>query len=233
MSKTSFIKSLSIVLVSMGLSTASGTAGTIVQQPEVLTPGQTISSNIPDFADGVVPLLPAPFFAQFSFGSLSMPGPAGTLKEVVGNNSQVSPFGPGGTIFAYSLDITKGDLASIAFTGNTGFGTAVKVCDSGCIEGNGPVPDQVRRSSNGDQITFSFGTPLTDSSGGFSIYTNATTYTDPPIFLTDSGGLTITLDGAFGPAVPEPSTWAMMILGFAGIGFMAYRRNAKPALMAV
>jgi hypothetical protein len=33
-------------------------------------------------------------------------------------------------------------------------------------------------------------------------------------------------------AVPEPSTWAMMILGFCGIGFMAYRRKAKPALMA-
>jgi outer membrane lipase/esterase len=33
-------------------------------------------------------------------------------------------------------------------------------------------------------------------------------------------------------AVPEPSTWAMLILGFAGIGFMAYRRKAKPALMA-
>ncbi len=33
-------------------------------------------------------------------------------------------------------------------------------------------------------------------------------------------------------AVPEPSTWAMMILGFAGIGFMAYRRKAKPALLA-
>jgi hypothetical protein len=32
-------------------------------------------------------------------------------------------------------------------------------------------------------------------------------------------------------AVPELSTWAMMILGFAGIGFMAYRRKAKPALM--
>jgi PEP-CTERM motif-containing protein len=26
-------------------------------------------------------------------------------------------------------------------------------------------------------------------------------------------------------AVPEPSTWAMMILGFFGVGFMAYRRN--------
>jgi hypothetical protein len=33
-------------------------------------------------------------------------------------------------------------------------------------------------------------------------------------------------------AVPEPSTWAMLLLGFAGIGFMAYRRKSKPALMA-
>jgi hypothetical protein len=32
-------------------------------------------------------------------------------------------------------------------------------------------------------------------------------------------------------AVPEPSTWAMMILGFCGIGFMAYRRKSKaPAI---
>ena len=30
-------------------------------------------------------------------------------------------------------------------------------------------------------------------------------------------------------AVPEPSTWAMMILGFAGLGFMMYRRKSKPA----
>jgi len=33
-------------------------------------------------------------------------------------------------------------------------------------------------------------------------------------------------------AVPEPSTWAMLILGFAGIGVMAYRRRSKPVLMA-
>ena len=33
-------------------------------------------------------------------------------------------------------------------------------------------------------------------------------------------------------AVPEPATWTMMILGFAGVGFMAYRRKSKPALMA-
>ena len=28
-------------------------------------------------------------------------------------------------------------------------------------------------------------------------------------------------------AVPEPSTWAMMLLGFAGVGFMTYRRSRK------
>jgi PEP-CTERM motif len=32
------------------------------------------------------------------------------------------------------------------------------------------------------------------------------------------------------PAVPEPSTWAMMILGFCGVGFMAYQRKSKPNL---
>jgi hypothetical protein len=31
-------------------------------------------------------------------------------------------------------------------------------------------------------------------------------------------------------AVPEPSTWAMMILGFFGIGFMAYRRKSDLAV---
>ena len=33
-------------------------------------------------------------------------------------------------------------------------------------------------------------------------------------------------------AVPEVSTWAMMLVGFAGVGCMAYRRKAKPALTA-
>ena len=27
------------------------------------------------------------------------------------------------------------------------------------------------------------------------------------------------------PPVPEPSTWALMIVGFAGVGFMACRRK--------
>ena len=33
-------------------------------------------------------------------------------------------------------------------------------------------------------------------------------------------------------AVPEPSTWALMILGFAGVGYMTYRRRKVAALAA-
>jgi hypothetical protein len=33
--------------------------------------------------------------------------------------------------------------------------------------------------------------------------------------------------------VPEPSTWAMMVIGFAGLGYAAFRRNSKGRALAV
>ena len=42
-----------------------------------------------------------------------------------------------------------------------------------------------------------------------------------------------TSGGGGQPTVPEPSTWAMMLIGFAELGFAAFRRaKAHPALMA-
>jgi hypothetical protein len=46
----------------------------------------------------------------------------------------------------------------------------------------------------------------------------------------DADSLTVQIGAV--AAVPEPSTWATMLLGFAGVGFMAYRKKSKPALMA-
>jgi hypothetical protein len=71
----------------------------------------------------------------------------------------------------------------------------------------------------------------------------------PATFTATSASTTIKLEGnsgfAFmiglddlgvtGPAigaVPEPSTWAMMILGFAGVGCMTYRRKRQVAALA-
>ena len=56
-------------------------------------------------------------------------------------------------------------------------------------------------SYSGPAVDLTFGYNLTaDGSGGFGI------------------------DFAVGGAVPEPSTWAMMLLGFAGLGYAGYRR---------
>jgi PEP-CTERM motif len=47
------------------------------------------------------------------------------------------------------------------------------------------------------------------------------------------GNIPLELEGTVA-AVPEPSTWTMMILGFCGVGFMAYRRKQNaPTLRLV
>jgi hypothetical protein len=52
---------------------------------------------------------------------------------------------------------------------------------------------------------------------------------DPNIIGTNAQDVTASITEI--SAVPEPSTWAMMILGFFGLGFMAYRRRQNgPAL---
>lgn len=59
----------------------------------------------------------------------------------------------------------------------------------------------------------------------------ATSYT--LTFNFDGNGVTaadVLVDNIAISAVPEPSTWAMMILGFFGIGFLAYRRKNEVSL---
>jgi hypothetical protein len=102
--------------------------------------------------------------------------------------------------------------------------------------------------SNGNEFTFagiasqsaSLGTYLLQGGNGVKSF---------QLFLEDTttlfSGLPTTIDAASGipgegflsgtltlaAAVPEPSTWAMMVLGFCGVGFMAYRRKQNgPAL---
>lgn len=67
----------------------------------------------------------------------------------------------------------------------------------------------------------------------------ATAFLDPYLFLDPSlvalGYSIITSPGignSLASDVPEPSTWAMMILGFAGIGYMTYRRR-RPEMLRV
>jgi hypothetical protein len=45
------------------------------------------------------------------------------------------------------------------------------------------------------------------------------------VLQNPDGPLALRVDDVVTTAVPEASTWAMMVLGFLGLGFMAYRRK--------
>jgi hypothetical protein len=52
------------------------------------------------------------------------------------------------------------------------------------------------------------------------------------VSATDGLFQQIVFDNLSVSAVPEPATWAMMLLGFLGLGFMACRRKSPPILTA-
>lgn len=86
-----------------------------------------------------------------------------------------------------------------------------------------------------DSITFVTGldpaTGLADK--GYLGFTSTTPIAGFQFESTNGGTLNTGFTDISIAAVPEPSTWAMMILGFAGVGFMAYRRrNQGVALSA-
>ena len=81
-----------------------------------------------------------------------------------------------------------------------------------------------------DSFSASVGSSSPDNFYGFSgvlFDSIKLTSNDSDYFLIDNVQL-----GGNVSAVPEPSTWAMLILGFAGVGYMAYRRR-RPAALAV
>jgi hypothetical protein len=118
---------------------------------------------------------------------------------------------------------------------------------TGLINGSGTPPAQGTYTApsgnawNYNDVLYPSGPALVDNNGllfsfGASdvgnIYTVGSTYyfsVDTPQSLYNPGDLVIA--GGITAAVPEPSTWAMMILGFCGVGFMAYRRKQSGAAL--
>jgi PEP-CTERM motif len=130
---------------------------------------------------------------------------------------------PTGSIFLYAADtdFTAGSNFSMLLDGNTTAGATVI----------GNVWSSANSTSTA--MTNLFGTigPLTgpqfNASGSATLTGQASPFSlELGLQVTNTGpGVTT---GDFNvSSVPEPSTWAMMILGFIGVGFMAYRRKDK------
>jgi hypothetical protein len=119
-----------------------------------------------------------------------------------------------------------------------GFGTFTIIAGQGAFGPRGQ--DYVVDLSNGAGITFDL---VLDT--GSSLFSGATTAIDSrsnfvfntffgpiPCFTCGDfkGSFSVETPGsgtAVAGAVPEPSTWAMMIFGFLGVGFIAYHRKNR------
>jgi hypothetical protein len=71
----------------------------------------------------------------------------------------------------------------------------------------------------------SYDTANTENDGVFSV--NSVFDGNATVGTANTAAAITQFEGTAISAVPEPSTWAMMILGFAGVGFMVYRRKSN------
>jgi hypothetical protein len=59
-----------------------------------------------------------------------------------------------------------------------------------------------------------------------------TSVSNDNLFFTVNATGSVTVTPITTPVVPEPATWAMLLAGFAGLGFLGYRRTVKARLAA-
>jgi PEP-CTERM motif len=150
---------------------------------------------------------------------------SGVLRERVIRYSQRNQYHPyGGLYFDYEIALTSGDVTEFSAPGYAPYEVAVKECGiSGCggSGSDGVSAASASRTSDGNWISFFFDGDLSGSvhSANLQLLTNASSFVDPAdATLTNAVGdvFSVSVLTPAGAPVPEPSTWAMLLLGFAG-----------------
>jgi PEP-CTERM motif len=126
-----------------------------------------------------------------------------------------SPISVSGVTSGFTLESTTSGSISAPPFGNFNYAFDCTGCGPGFAGGlTGPF-----------SFVLSAASALTPSSLGFNTVSGNNIYFTTDIVIAN--GNTGNVGATVSSAVPEPSTWAMMILGFLGIGFMMYRRSHK------
>jgi hypothetical protein len=153
----------------------------------------------------------------------------GTITGTFTVDATVAATAPGGTLDLTAINLVQtgsGGINSFNFT-DTGVGEqGVVVSDT---LDQPPSFYDLNINDGGNDLTLGFdidGGALATT--GFGHSTVETEFSGAPIFVVSG---TITEGTGITAAVPEPSTWAMMILGFCGVGFLAYRRKQNGAAL--
>lgn len=100
----------------------------------------------------------------------------------------------------------------------------------GNARGDAATTTIISLGSFSQEITLQSADPLRQYAFAFNTTGGNLSFSDLP---SGSGNIGNILDNvSLASAVPESSTWAMMILGFAGIGAMTHRRRRRSAMNA-
>ena len=198
--------------------------------------------------------------ANDGFGWTSSTVPGGFRLYISANSSAGSFINAPDSTISYNLSLGAnvfymfafGDLP-LSYPEASTFGLNLFINDAASFFSSIPELSGTTAANYGSGANF-LSTPLAATTPGSLTYASAdllVTLTDFNFKIPNDGGTGFNRVSAFSPspdsvgtdnavgeftlnvsAVPEPSTWAMILLGFAGIGFMAYRRKSKRALTA-
>jgi hypothetical protein len=151
----------------------------------------------------------------------------------------------GSTLYGYVQATGAGAAGSFAnlYFGNSLHSTiGFQITTMGVFDPNTSVPYDAsayvtsKTSTDGTGIEFSIADSAFESSIAPGVNPGFSPGDTVQLRLSQSFGYSVvgTDLGTFAlaSAVPEPSTWAMMIIGFCGVGFMAYRRKQAAPLIA-
>jgi len=239
------IKSLSLSafcsLVVFGLSSLSAMASTLSVSSSVPT-GATYTINLPNYSVTDIEIFN--YGSPFATTTLNQTNPltalAGTTPTTltttfltaaeVGNPSFV--YTPGNSFMLGVATNLAGDAQQhlVLFANNTFAstenGVAFETAFPASTLSETTLINYLTNIADGSDInTFAGSDP---SAFGFALGSSfsAIAFSDGQLIGTGTSSLT------YASAAPEPSTWAMMILGFCGLGCMTYRRKSKPAFLA-
>jgi hypothetical protein len=139
---------------------------------------------------------------------------------------------PGGTVIGtYSVDVSYNANLENDSSDGLGGGPYTLTASVNDADGNS-LFSRVTSSEIPYSITTPFGPiDLGENAGSSQLMFDCTTTIESGTLCDGSitADLTVQLTNA-SSTVPEPSTWIMMAVGFAGLGFAGYRRAKAPAI---
>jgi hypothetical protein len=166
----------------------------------------------------------------FGTVTVSQSGSTDTISVLLNTGYFFNPNGVGLDAFSFSFGSGQVPVTLSAASTTAGFSPdpTTPVGQDGFGNYFNGILFNGNTTTNALSFTFTDANPLSLSSFSFGAF-NGNGAHPQDYFTADiigkNGNTGVVGASSIATAVPEPSTWAMMILGFVGVGFMAYRRK--------